>query len=137
MDTIVHIAITPDANAKLTPLELLEDFADASRGWHFLEAESAHYAEEKGAPACLLRHHPEGTTFHVDFAFAATNPDNPHDLELVILDAPTHRLDLEQRDRAVNDFIQHFRTYLQGRPGHASLQVAKDDIDPPDHSSSE
>lgn len=134
MKTIVHLAITPDANAKLTPLELLEDFADASRGWHFLEEESAHYADEKGAPACLLRHQREDAIRYVDLAFAATDPGNQNDIELVILDAPDpdHRLDLAHRNQVVDNFIQHFRTYLKGRPGHASLRVAKDDVDPSD-----
>ena len=47
METVVHLEVTPDADAKLTPLELLEDFADASRDWQYLEHESEHYADRK------------------------------------------------------------------------------------------
>lgn len=132
METVVHLAITPDEDAKLTPLELLEDFADASRGWYYLEGESKHYAAEKDVPACVLRHRRNGELSYVDLAFAATDPGNPHDIELVILDAPSpeYNLNLEERNQVVDTFIHHFREYLQGRPGHATLRVAKDDIDP-------
>lgn len=132
METVVHIAITPDEQAKLIPLELLEDFADASPDWHFLEDESTHYAEVKSVPACVLRHRHADERRYVDFAFAATDPSNPNDVELVILDAPDpqQELSLEERNDVVNNFIQHFREYLTGRPGHASLRVAKDDVDP-------
>ncbi len=132
METVIHIAITPDPSAKLTPLELLEDFADASRDWHFLEEESDHYAEAKRVPACVLRHRYATQTRYVDFAFAATDPENPNDVELVILDAPDpdRALNLEERNDVINRFIQQFRAYLERRPGHASLRIAKDDVDP-------
>lgn len=132
METVVRIQITPDPDAKLTPLELLEDFADASRGWQYLEEESAHYAELKNRPACILRHRREDPPSYVDFGFAATNPADPKDIELVILDTPSteQQLDLEARNMEVDHFIQHFRQYLGGRPGHASLRVEKDEVNP-------
>lgn len=132
METVIHIEITPDANAKLTPLELLEDFADASRGWQYLEEESDHYARLKNRPACIVRHRQQEPLSYVDFGFAATNPSDPKDIELVILDtpAPNRSLDLEERNVVVNAFIERFRQYLGGRPGHASLRVEKDEINP-------
>lgn len=132
METVVHIEITPDPNAKLTPLELLEDFADASPDWHYLEEESDHYAGLKERPACMLRQRRTGTPNYIDFGFAATNPADSSDIELVILDAPAPetQLTLEERNAAIDGFIQHFRQYLGGRPGHASLHVEKDDVTP-------
>lgn len=132
METIVHIEITPDADAKLTPLELLEDFADASRGWQYLEDESEHYAQLKKRPACIIRHRRDGVPNYVDFGFAATNPADTNDIELIILDtpAPEERLGLDERNDVVDNFITHFRQYLGGRPGHASLRVEKEDVDP-------
>lgn len=132
METVIRLEVTPDANAKLTPLELLEDFADASRGWQYLEEESQHYAKLKSRLACILRHRHGEQHRYVDFGFAATNPADRNDIELVILDtpAPERQLDLEARNAAIDRFIQHFRQYLGGRPGHASLRVEKDDIDP-------
>lgn len=132
METVVHIEITPDADAKLTPLELLEDFADASRDWLYLEDESAHYAQLKKRPACIIRHRRDGTPSYVDFGFAATNPADTNDIELIILDTPTpeHQLGLDERNTVVDNFITHFRQYLTGRPGHASLRIEKDDVSP-------
>jgi hypothetical protein len=131
METVVHIEITPDANAKLTPLELLEDFADASRDWQYLEDESMHYAQLKHRPACILRHRRSGTPRYIDFGFAATNPADANDIELVILDTPSaeETLTLEERNDVVDGFIQHVQQYLGGRPGHASLRVEKEEID--------
>ena len=132
METVVHIELTPDADAKLTPLELLEDFADASRDWQYLEDESVHYAEIKHRPACILRHRYTGTTRYVDFGFAAANPADANDIELIILDTPSAQdaLTLKERNAVVDGFIQHMQQYLGGRPGHASLRVEKEDVDP-------
>jgi len=132
METVVHIELTPGPNAKLTPLELLEDFADASRGWQYLEDESVHYAEVKHRPACILRHQYTGTARYVDFGFAAANPSDTNDIELIILDTPSAQdaLTLEERNAVVDGFIQHMQQYLGGRPGHASLRVEKEDVDP-------
>jgi hypothetical protein len=130
METIVHIALTPDETAKLTPLELLEDFADASPDWHYLEEESNHYAEVKDVPACVLRHRRDGTPPYVDFGFASADPGHLTDIELVILDAPDpeHSLELEERNAVVDAFLQEMRDYLNARPGHATLRVEKDDV---------
>lgn len=130
METVIHIALTPDANAKLTPLELLEDFSDASPDWHYLEEESAHYAEAKGAPGCVLRYRHASDSTYVDFAFASVNPSALNDVELVILDAPNPDLELtlEQRNAVVDDFLRDVRDYLNARPGHATLRVEKDSV---------
>jgi hypothetical protein len=135
METVVHIALTPEAGARVTPLELLEDFADASLGWHYLEDESAHYAEVKGAPACVLRHRrPDEAdeARYVDFAFAQTDPADLNDVELVLIDAPAPEtpLDLATRNALVDGFLDEMQQYLAARPGHASLRVATDDVDP-------
>ncbi len=132
METVVHIELAPDANAKLTPLELLEDFADASRDWQYLEDESLHYAEVKHRPACILRHRYTGTTRYVDFGFAAATPSDTNDIELIILATPSAQdaLTLEERNAVVDGFIQHMQQYLDGRPGHASLRVEREDVDP-------
>jgi hypothetical protein len=137
METVVHLALASDPDARVTPLELLEDFADASPAWHYLEAESQHYAAEKGAPACVLRYRHDGDAFYLDFAFAAT-PDAPDAIELVLIDPPhgvgaphgIGALDLGLRHRVMDRFLDALRAYLAGRPGHATLHVARDAIDP-------
>lgn len=132
METVVHIEITPDVHAKLTPLELLEDFADASRDWQYLDGASDHYAQLKKRPACILRHRRDGVPHFVDLGFAATNPDDTSDIELIILDTPSpeQRLGLAERNQVVDDFIQRFRQYLASRPRHATLHVEKEDVEP-------
>jgi hypothetical protein len=125
MDTLLRIALTPDASAKATPLELLEDFADATPGWHFLEDESYHYAREKEARACVIRYQRAGEPRYVDLAFSSINSEDDDQLELVLIDAPgaEHQIDPEDRQRVGRSFLDAMRTYLDGRPGHATLHV--------------
>jgi len=125
MDTLLRIALTPDADAKATPLELLEDFADTTPGWHYLEDESRHYADEKGAPACILRRQHTEQLRYADLAFAAPDPDAPTHLELVLIDAANleERLDADERQEAGRSFLRAMDQYLDRRPGHATLTI--------------
>ena len=131
METVIHIALTPDPQAKVTPLEVLEDFADASRSWHYLEEESQHYGAEKDVPAGVLRHQRSDGPRYVDFAFASTDPGHLSDLELVLLDAPTPeaQLGLKERNAVIDAFLRDLRAYLHARPDHVTLRVDKEDID--------
>lgn len=128
MDTILRIALTPDTDAKATPNELLEDFADATPGWHFLEDESYHYAQEKGDSACVIRYQRAGDPRYVDLAFSSLDPDDANQLELVLIDAPDveHQMDPSKRQDVGRSFLTSMRDYLNGRPGHASLHVESD-----------
>jgi hypothetical protein len=128
MDTILRIALTPADTAKATPLELLEDFADATPGWHYLEDESQHYASEKGADACILRRQRGGQPRYVDMAFSATDPNHPYQLELMLVDAPDaeHQLDADERQQVGRTFVTAMRDYLDDRPGHATLRIEGD-----------
>jgi hypothetical protein len=132
METVTYLALTPDTSAKTTPLELLEDFADATPGWHYLEEESAHYADEKGVGACVLRCQRSGQPRYADAAFAAPDSERPQDLELILIDAPDpeHRIELESRNEIVDRFIDEMRSYLSDRPGHATLEVRRESVDP-------
>lgn len=127
MDPIAHLALTPSENAKLTPLEILADFADATQGWGYLERASRHYAKEKDVPGLVLRHWREGTPNHVDVAFAA-DPDSAQDaVRLVILDAPDVEGALSQRQRAdlLESFLEALRDYLNERPDQVTLHVER------------
>jgi hypothetical protein len=128
MDTLLRIALTPDPAAKATPLELLEDFADATPGWHYLEEESAHYSAEKGVDACVLRRQRGGQPRYADLVFSATDPDAPSELELVLVDAPNadHQMPHEERQQVGRTFLTAMEDYLTERPGHASLHVEED-----------
>lgn len=126
-DPIAHLALTPEENAKLTPLEILADFADATQGWVYLERASRHYAEQKDRPALVLRHYRDDVPAHVDLAFA-TAPNENEDVRLVILDAPDAEepLSREQRSRLLELFLEALRDYLSTRPDHVRLHVQRD-----------
>lgn len=125
METILRIALTPDDSAKATPLELLEDFADATPTWHFLEEESYHYALEKETSACIIRYQRAGEPRYVDLAFASVDSDDIHRLELVLIDAPDdkHQIDPAERQKVGQAFLHAIREYLNDRPGHASIEI--------------
>lgn len=131
MNTIIHIALRPADAAKVTPLEVLEDFADATPTWHYLEDDSRHYANEKGVPACVLRYQTTGSPRYVDFAFAAKGEGALSSIELVLLDAPSPEMKIEMDDRNVvlDRFLNHLRTYLGERPDHVTLQVDTADVE--------
>ncbi len=126
-DPIAHLALTPEENAKLTPLEILADFADATQGWVYLERASRHYAEQKDRPALVLRHYRDDVPAHVDLAFA-TVPSESEAVRLIILDAPDAEepLSREQRSRLLEIFLEALRDYLSTRPDHVRLHVQRD-----------
>ena len=130
MTPVAHLALSPTENAKLTPLEMLADFADATRGWVYMERDSRHYAKEKGRSALVLRHWREDAPAHVDFAFA-TVPDNEEEVELVLLDAPDAESPLSQAQRTelVELFLDVLRNYLSDRPDHVTLRIERDQTD--------
>jgi hypothetical protein len=126
MDPIAHLALSSDENAKLTPLEVLADFADATQGWVYLERDSRHYANQKDMPSLVLRHWREGTPNHVDIAFAA-DPDDTGKVHLVIVDAPDAgaKLSREQGADLLETFLDDLRDYLGERPDHVTLHVER------------
>ena len=130
-DPIAQIALTSDENAKLTPLEILGDFADATHGWVYLERASRHYADEKAQPALILRHYREGAPPHVDFAFAERD-DAPGEVHLVLLDAPDldESLSDQQHTFLLEAFLEALQNYLTDRSDHVQLQVERDRTNP-------
>jgi hypothetical protein len=126
-DPIAQLTLTAEENAKLTPLEVLADFADATQGWVYLDEASRHYAEQKERSALVLRHWRQGAPPHVDFAFAAT-PDGAREVRLVILDAPDTRepLSHEQHTLLLETFLEALRDYLDARSDPVRLRVERD-----------
>ncbi len=130
-DPIANLALTPASNAKLTPLEVLADFADATRGWVYLERASRHYADQKRLPALVLRHYRGGAPPHVDFAFAATSTD-ADEVRLVILDAPDtdEHLSQQQHTLLLDTLLDALQNYLSARPDHVELHLERGNVDP-------
>ncbi len=108
-------------------MELLEDFADATPGWHFLEDASYHYALEKGASACVLRYQRAGEPR--DLAFSSVTPEDTDQLELVLIDAPNaeQRIDPKKRQDVGRSFLTAMEHYLDARPGHVALQAVSEE----------
>jgi hypothetical protein len=129
MDLIIDVALAPTDDAKLTPLEVLRDFAYASPGWHYLEDASRHYAGEKNHDACILRHHVLDGSTDVDLAFSL-RPDSPKDdqaLHLTIVRPKDAERDFttEERDEIVQHFLEHLNAHLDAQGRHADLHVER------------
>jgi len=127
---IAQLALTPRDDAKVTPLEVLADFADATRGWVYLERASRHYADQKERAALVLRHWRDGAPPHVDVAFAAV-PGETTAVRLVILDAPDTEepLSRAQHTLLLDTFLEALRAYLDTRPDHVQLHVEREQPD--------
>lgn len=128
MEPIAHLALSPVENARLTPLEILADFADATRGWVYQERASRHYADQKDRPALVVRHWHDDVPVHVDFAFVAAGDDSNR-VGFVILDAPEKEqpLSRKQRARLTERLLNALQDYLSTRPDHVELQVERRD----------
>jgi hypothetical protein len=141
MDLILDVTLAPTDDAKLTPLETLRDFAYTSPGWHYLEDASRHYADEKGANACILRHHVLDGSADVDLAFARHG--EPQALRLTIIQpggeggneggnesgAAERDFSTEQRNEIAEHFLEHLRAHLDQQGRHAELHVERGEAD--------
>lgn len=125
MKPIVEVALAPQPTTCVTPLELLEDFADSVPAWAYLEDESRHYAALRRSPGCVLRTHRRGLT--VDLAFAARDAHAPLHLCLIAPDDDGTVLDAPMRAEIAAHFVAAFRTYLNGRVHLVELQTVEAD----------
>lgn len=129
MNLILDLALTPADDARLTPLEVLRDFAYASPGWHYLEDASRHYAEEKGQDACILRHHVLSGSTDVDLAFARRSDSAKGNkaLHLTVIEPESAErpFNAEERDEIADHFVEHLRAHLDAQGRHAELHVER------------
>lgn len=126
MPTVIRLSLRPEEHGKVTPFEVLRDFADVKTGWSYLEEDSRHYAELKDAPGLILRHRADPATF-IDLGFVGTATDS-NILELAVLDRPTTDTSLssDEREALLDTFLDALRDYLSDRPDHVTLQVERD-----------
>lgn len=130
MSSIVRLALHSKEDSKVTPLEVLRDFADATAGWSYLEADSRHYAEVKNAPGLVIRHRADPSTF-VDLGFVQTSPSS-ETVQLAVLDRPSAGASLSTDDRSslLDRFLGVMQAYLRNRTDQVTLEIEKDHRDP-------
>lgn len=128
MSTIIRLSLQPGDNPKVTPLELLRDFADVTRSWSYLEEDSRHYTDLKDAPGLILRHRTDPSRY-VDLGFVETKADT---VRLAVLDRPDAETPLSADEQAtrIDTFLDAMRGYLHERPDHVTLHVERDAADP-------
>ena len=56
MNAIVDVRVATNENSTITAMELLEEFADSTPSWSYLEDDTRYYSESRGCPACVLSH---------------------------------------------------------------------------------
>lgn len=123
MTAIVDVRIATKNNSTITAMELLEEFADSTPSWSYLEDDTRYYSESRGCPACVLSHvhyHPFET---VDFAFAAEEQKEGGPVHLMLVEATdtSQSIELEDRDRLVREFIKAFEGYAES--GNVPVEV--------------
>lgn len=126
MSAVIRLSLHPEEDAKVMPLEVLRDFADVRSGWSYLEEDSRHYTDLKGAPGAILRHRIDPSTY-VDLGFVGATTD-PSAVDLAVLDRPETDtpLALAERKALLETFLDAMRDYLSERPDHVTLQVERD-----------
>lgn len=123
MNALVRLSLRPAEDAKVTPLEVLRDFSDATPGWSFLEEDSHHYAKVRNASGVVIRRRINPTTY-VDLAFTGSLAKN-ETVDLAVLDPPASEADLSgaERKQVIETFLDEIRDYLSSRPDHVTLHV--------------
>lgn len=117
MNAAVRIQVSAGPSARVTPSEVLEDFADATSTWYFEEEDSRHYGTARGTEAVILQTFDPSVGI-VDFAFACDDDVPGGTLALrLVLDHKAHEpIDASDRRRLTDRLLTDFSTYLRGRP---------------------
>ena len=121
---IIDVELEPANPAHVTPLELIEDFADVVPNWHYLEEDSRLYAAVRGRPACVIRCCGPDLTGTADYAFACRSENDALGLRLTILCKPdsTEPIIGTGRSSCLQKFVDAFDDYLHGRGALVRVQ---------------
>ncbi|ARA94830.1 MAG: hypothetical protein D6685_00955 [Bacteroidetes bacterium] len=108
------IEIAPAGALHILPMEVLEDFADVSPTWFYLDEDSFYYEAESGRPSCVLRHAAFDDHPAADFVFTARYPDpfSPARLSLVHPVDTDLSFDPLERVALVSQFLADFHRYV-------------------------
>jgi hypothetical protein len=122
MTAIVDLEISPRSDSSITLFELLEEFADSTPTWSFLEDDSLHYSATRGGPGCVLAHIRYDSHDIIDYAFAGTSDRASGSTRLVLIEThESHPIDADDRDRLIGDFVEAFSGYA--RSVHAPIEI--------------
>jgi hypothetical protein len=115
MTAIVDVELTPRSGSSITLFELLEEFADSTPTWSFLEDDSLHYSATRGGPGCVLAHIRYDSAEIIDYAFAGTASRESGSTRLVLIETDdAHPItSREHRDSLIQDFIDAFSAYAE------------------------
>lgn len=131
MTAFVDLEIAPRSGSSTTLLELLEEFADSTPTWSFLEEDSLHYSATRGTPGCVLAHIRYDSHEIVDYAFAGTRDQATGATRLVLIE--TDETDPEDspdvRDQLVRDFVDAFSGYAHAV--HVPIDIRFNSVDRP------
>ncbi len=132
MTTIADIRITAKSGSTITPMELLEEFADSTPTWSFLEEDTRHYRATRGRPACILSHvtyEPFGT---VDYAFAGVEDRQDGSTRLTVIqpEQQQEHVTAADLDRLVRDFLTAFRSYTESTDAPVDIETTEREVDP-------
>lgn len=131
--TITGIEILPRDQAVVTPRELLEDFADHTARWGYLERETEHYTTERDQPSILLRHRQRQDPLELNFIFVSR--DGLHGAFHLRLIAPHNgdpsSLTARHHQEAMEQFTTDFQSYLDRCNKPLRLKVTHLDEQPP------
>lgn len=113
MTAIIDLEITPRAPSSTTLFELLEEFADSTPTWSFLEDDSLHYSATRGGPGCVLAHVRYDSREIIDYAFAGTADRASGSTRLVLIETDeAHPITSnDHRDSLIQDFVDAFSSY--------------------------
>lgn len=130
MPSVIRLSVRPSEHGKVTPFEVLRDFADVKTDWSYLEEDSRHYADLKNAHSLILRHRIEPSAY-IDLGFVGSSSE-PSTLDLAVLDRPDTEtpLSADEREALLDAFLDAMRDYLSTRPDHVTLHVERDTADP-------
>lgn len=116
---IVEVEIVSAGPLYVTPLEVLEDFADSVPGWQYLEDDSNFYAEVRGRQGCVLRASGLAeTAAPMDYAFADASEGDSSRMRLTVMCPPgsPEVAGGAARDASLQNFLDAFNAYAESRP---------------------
>ena len=117
MNAVIRIEIAPGPAQRVTPSEILEDFADVMPAWYFEEEDSLLYGSTRGTEAVVLQTL-DAEHGLVDFAFASdeAGPGSSLALRLVLQHTSHDPLQDSGRRRLTDRLLTDISTYLRQRP---------------------